>query len=54
MSFLIIYSLVLGTIFTLSVFMCSCTYCLSTCANMSVEDSEEEGELPESVKHMYS
>jgi hypothetical protein len=52
MSFLIIYSLVLGTILTLSVFISSCTYCLSTCAAMVSE--EDDGELPECLQHLYA
>ena len=52
MSFLIIYSLVLGTIFTMSISIASCTYCISTCANMIDEDNEDE--MPECVAHMYS
>ena len=52
MSFIIIYSLILGTVLTLSIFISSCTYCLSTCAGMASEDDYEE--IPECVQHMYS
>ena len=50
MSFVIVYSLILASIFTVSVFISSCTYCLSTCANLIDEDEP----MPECISHMYS
>lgn len=52
MSFVIIYSLVLATIFTASVLMSSCTYCLTSCIALAAEDDDEP--MPECVAHMYS
>ena len=51
MGFVIIYSLVLATIFTVSVFVSSCTYCLSTCTSLIDDDDEP---MPDCVAHMYS
>ena len=51
MNFVIIYSLVLATIFTTSVLISSCTYCLTSCAIL-VDDDDEP--MPECVAHMYS
>ena len=51
MSFVIIYSLILATIFTVSVLMISCTYCLTSCIELAAEDDEP---MPDCVAHMYS
>lgn len=48
-TFVVVYSLILATIFTLSVSICSCSYCFEVCRN-----NEETEEMPESVRHMYS
>lgn len=50
MGFIEIYSLVLATIFTLSFSIFSCSYCYY---NRDIDD-EEEKEMPESVRHLYS
>ena len=50
MSFLVVYSLVLATVFTMSFAVFSCSYCLSHC---NFPDEEEE-DIPECVLHMYS
>ena len=52
MSFVIIYSLVLATIFTTSVLISSCTYCLTSCMALASDDDDEP--MPECVAHMYS
>lgn len=49
MSAEIVYSLILATIFTFSFSIFSCSYCLSHC-----DYDDEEEEMPESVKHMFS
>ena len=51
MNFVIIYSLVLATIFTTSVLISSCTYCLTSCMTLVSDDDEP---MPECVAHMYS
>ena len=52
MSFVVIYSLILATTFTVSVLMSSCTYCLTTCITLAAEDDDKP--MPECVAHMYS
>ena len=53
MNFVIIYSLVLATIFTTSVLISSCTYCLTSCMALASDDDDDEP-MPECVQHMYS
>lgn len=52
MSFVVVYSLILASVFTISIFIGSCTYCLTSCYGLIDDDKDEP--MPECVAHMYS